>query len=474
MTLSRTIAYNTLLQTIAKIASTLFAIIAFGMLTRYLGTEGFGAYTTITAFLQFFGILVDMGLSVIAIQLMSEVGQDHKKNFDNILTIRLITGIVIYVIAPLAALFFPYSSDIKFGILLMAPSFFISSLIQLSTTPYQAELKMMVPMIADIVSKVILIAGIAWIMAAGGGLPGIIAAILLNNAVQWLILFLFCREWHRRLACDWHVWRAVFHRSWPIALSILCNVIYLRADTLVLSLTRSQTEVGLYGAAFRVLEVMMTLPIMFIGLALSSFARAWSSGDRASFARYFQKSFDVMALGAFPIIVGTWFVGRDIMVLIAGEQFNTSGDLLKLLIIAVGAIFFGSLFGHLINIINEQRRMLIGYAIVAAISIGAYLFFIPQYSYWAAAIITIITEMLIAAIGFGVFYFKTRVAPSFLLAGKAALSSAFMGVFLYAFPGLNIFAQVIVGGAVYCFALFLTGCLTKEIIITLFLPRQKK
>lgn len=473
MSLSRTIAYNTLLQIGAKIIVTILAVVAFGLMTRYLGTEGFGAYTTITAFLQFFGILVDMGLSVIAIQLMAEVGHDHKKNFDNIFTLRLLAGIIIYGIAPFVALLLPYSADVKLGILLMAPSFFVSSLIQLSTAPYQTNLKMMVPTIADIVSKVVLIAGIVGVIGVGGTLSDILLVILLNNAVQWMILFWYARDWHRVLAFDWIVWRAVWCRTWPIALSILCNVVYLRADTLILSLFKSQTEVGLYGAAFRVLEVMMTLPIMFIGLTLASFARAWSSDDRVSFTRYFQKSFDVMALAAFPLIVGTWFVGSDLMILITGPSFAESGALLKLLIVAVGALFFGSLFGHLINIINEQRRMLFGYACVAAISIGAYLTFIPTYSYWAAATITIATEILVALIGFAVFYHKTRIAPALTTTYAAGFSSAVMGVFLYAFPGVPLGVKIIGGTTVYIITLCLTGGLSRELVASL-LPVKRQ
>ena len=171
-----------------------------------------------------------------------------------------------------------------------------------------------------------------------------------------------------------------------------------------------------------------------------------------------------MAITSFPLVVGTWFVGTDAMILVTGEEFAASGSVLKLLMIAVGAIFFGSLFGHLINIIFEQRRMLIGYAAVAILGLGAYIVFIPIYSYYAAAIITIATELLVAFIGFGVFYYKTRVAPSLLVAAKAVLSSAAMGIFLYAFPHWHLAAKVLMAIVVYGAILFITGGLTKDLI----------
>lgn len=473
MSLSREIAYNTLLQIIAKVVGTLFAVIAFGLMARYLGAEGFGAYATITAYLQLFGILVDMGLTVITIQMISEAGADHRKNFHNLFTLRLLSGIVIYLLAPLIVLLFPYPAAVKLGVAIMAPSFFLSSLIQISTARYQAHVTMSAPVIAEIISKLILIGGIVVAIALDWGLPGILAMILINNGIQWLILVLWNNHWHwLRLAFDRDVWREIFRRTWPIALSILCNVVYLRADTVILSLFRSQEEVGLYGAAFRVLEVAMTLPVLFIGLTLASFTRAWSRDDRTAFSRYFQKSFDVMAISAFPLIVGTWFVGVEMMVFITGASFSESGEILKLLMIAVGPIFFGSLFGHLINIIHAQRRMLVGYACVAVAGLVAYLVFIPAYSYWAAATITITTELAIGMIGFAVFFTTTRIVPSLARACKALASSVIMGIFLYAFPGWPVVGKIFGAMGIYIVALFITGGLTKELVYSL-LPKNK-
>ena len=60
MSYTRKIAHNTIIQMIGKGVSTVIGVVVIGMLTRYLGEGGFGQYTTIMAFLQLFGVLVDM------------------------------------------------------------------------------------------------------------------------------------------------------------------------------------------------------------------------------------------------------------------------------------------------------------------------------------------------------------------------------------------------------------------------------
>ena len=68
MTLGKSIAYNTVIQIFGKIATISLALVSFGLMTRYLGQAGFGYYTTALAFMQFFGVLVDMGFYIICLK----------------------------------------------------------------------------------------------------------------------------------------------------------------------------------------------------------------------------------------------------------------------------------------------------------------------------------------------------------------------------------------------------------------------
>ena len=99
---------------------------------------------------------------------------------------------------------------------------------------------------------------------------------------------------------------------------------------------------GLYGAAYRVIDILTSFPMMFMGLAMAPIAAHWSNGSRDGFDRTVQRSFDFMVFSAFPLVVGTLFVARDVMVLVSGEAFAPAGSLLQILIVACGGVFFGS------------------------------------------------------------------------------------------------------------------------------------
>ncbi len=106
MSLTARIARNTFVQIIGKVVSVVVAAVSIGLVTRYLGQAGYGQYTTALAFVEFFGVLADLGLYIIALKKISEIGTDAEKFFNNIFTLRLISAIVFVGLAPLAVLFF--------------------------------------------------------------------------------------------------------------------------------------------------------------------------------------------------------------------------------------------------------------------------------------------------------------------------------------------------------------------------------
>ena len=84
MSLSAKIAHNTLIQVVGKVISTLLGLFSLALITRYLGPNGFGEYTTITTFLTFFAVLADFGLTLVTTQMISHKSEDEKKLLNNL------------------------------------------------------------------------------------------------------------------------------------------------------------------------------------------------------------------------------------------------------------------------------------------------------------------------------------------------------------------------------------------------------
>jgi O-antigen/teichoic acid export membrane protein len=122
--LGKKIALNTIISGGTRIIELALAFIIIGILTRYLGTSGFGEYSIILAFLFIFNVLADFGLYSIVVREISKPGADEKKIASNAFTIRFLIGFFIFISAFLVAYIFPYSIIVKQGILIGAFGFF--------------------------------------------------------------------------------------------------------------------------------------------------------------------------------------------------------------------------------------------------------------------------------------------------------------------------------------------------------------
>lgn len=469
MSLTRKVAHNTIYQAVGKIAATLLGIAAVALMTRYLGQAGFGQYSTIIAFLQFFGIMVDMGLTLITVQMISSPGADETKIIGNMFTLRLFSALIFLSLAPLIAFLTPYPLIIKIGIAITTLHFFFISLTQVIIGIFQKHLSTGRAAVAEVIGRIFLLAGIGLVIFLGQGILWIMGAVILGSLANFLTGYFLSRKFVRiKFRFDWPIWQKIITLAWPVGISIIFNLIYLKADTLILSFLRPANEVGLYGAPYRVLEILVTFPYMFVGLVMPALTYSWAENQKDNFKKIIQKSFDLLAILAVPLAVGTFFLGRPIMTLVAGEDFLISGDILKILMLACCVIFLGVLFGHAVVAINRQKQMIFGYLATAVIALAGYLVFIPKYSYWGAAWMTVVSESMIALITFLVVYKYTKTAPNLKVFGKAILASLLMAIPLYFFSDYNLLLLISLAAFVYLIAIYLLKGITREMVVEVF------
>ncbi|MDP3770911.1 MAG: oligosaccharide flippase family protein, partial [bacterium] len=297
----------------------------------------------------------------------------------NIFTIRLCAAVVVFAAASAVAFFIPaYSPAVRIGIAVATFSFLGIVLQQILLAPFQVAGRMFWPTIAEVAGRAILMVGVALAAWQQWGLLAMVWATVIGNVAMFVLTLIAARRVIPiRLAFDVAVWRDIMHRSWPIALSIIFNLVYLRADQVILSLLQPADHVGIYAAPYRLLDVLTQFPHMVMGLVLPMLATAWVAGDRPRFHDRLQRTLDGFALICLPIAAGAMMLGTPIMTLVAGSQFAVSGPVLCVLAVALVGIFLGQPFGYAVVAVGEQRRMLWGYAVVAVVTLVGYLIAIP-------------------------------------------------------------------------------------------------
>lgn len=431
----------------------IIGIIMVGLLTRYLGEEGFGNYTTILAYLFFFSSFADFGLYIITINELNKEGVNRSKFYSAVYSLRFFSALILMIVAIAAVWLLPYPVLVKQGIMIISISIFVGLVDQLSVALYQTELAMIRPALADIISKLVAIIGISvgvymkadlltllWIIVVG---HGVLFAINITGVIRRVRL---------QIRIDWEQWKVIIEKTWPIAVSQIFVLIYFKMDTIFLSLLRpqeiAQLEVGIYGASYKFLEVSIAFIPLFMGLVAPVLSRAWSQHKLPEFRSLYQKTFDAFAVVTIPFVVGGVVLATPIMSMLA-PGFTQSDTILRILMIAIGIIFFAHLPTYTINTIGEQRKMLYRYATAAALAVILYIVLIPIYSYYAAAGITVGIELLILILSSRHIAKKTQIKLKWNSFAKAVGASLIMGMVVWMFSSIPVVWLIIIGMLVY-------------------------
>ena len=462
MTTARSIASNFSVQLFGKILSVVIGLLSVAILTRALGASAFGEYTTTLTYLQMFGVVVDFGLTLTLIVMISKPGIDEERIVGNFFGLRLVSGFVMFSLAPLLVLALPWSETIRTAVLVGALAYFLMGSASMLLGGFHRHEAMWRAALAELVNRTVLLGLVALFAYSSPGVVEMVFAMVIANAV-WLILMVQLASPFVKIRplFEWSQWMFILAHSWPIAISMIFNLLYLKGDILFLAYFRDQAEVGLYGAAYRILDVMTVLPTMLMGLVLPSLVAMWSTGQKEEFRARVVRIFDVFALAVVPVVVGAQLVSSELMTFIAGSDFAASGPILTWLILALIGVFLGTLYGHLVVALNKQKIMTWGYVFVAVIAIVGYLLYIPPYGMWGAVGVTLLSEALIALLTFFVVFKTSGATPKLTVLFKAIIASTIMYLVLVGLD-VPVLIDLLVGGIVYICALFVLRAVTMK------------
>ncbi len=472
--LDRSISKNFIVQLLGRIGAILIGVLSISVMTRSLGAEGFGEYTTVMTFLQLFGVVVDFGLTLTLIVMISEAGADEEKIVGNMFALRLVSGAILFTLAPLTILALPWSLNVQQGVLVGALAYVLMGGASLLVGIFQRHQAMWRTAIAEMINRAVLLALLALFAFLNLGVVWMIAGGIVANGVWLLLMIRFAKPFVSvHLAFDLAIWKQIVSRSWPIAISIFFNLLYLKGDILFLAYFRDQTEVGLYGVSYRIIDVLTALPVMFMGLLLPLAVQHWTTKNKEAFRKQVSRTFDLFMMAIIPIIIGTQAIGPKLIALIAGPGYEISGEIIKLLILAMIGVFLGALFGHLIVAINKQKQMTLGYIAVAIISVAGYLWLIPIYGIWGAVWMTLFSEGLIALITYLVVHKEAELRLNPTITLKALLAAGVMYVVLISIPTLPALIDLLIAVVVYIAIMLAIKAITISELKTLVTTQPK-
>lgn len=401
MSVARKVAYNTAVQILGRVLGLFIALITINYIATNLAIDGstltgFGQYTIVFTFVSIIGTAADLGLFTLLVrELVGKSQEEVGKIIGSALWFRgllLLAGIVITL---LLVSFLPYDPVVKQGIMIGVVIAFSMLFSQVIASVFQAQLLTHKIVIAETLGKLFIMVATIYVLSRGMGLLPVVWVNLLGQLVTLLISYLMARPTVKFvIKPNWEMWRELFPEFFPIAIISVMGLAHFKIDTLLLSVLKSAEDVGIYGLAYKLVEVVLIIPSI-LATNLLPVMTGFAYGDTDYLVQIIRRTGLILLLIAVPITVFSLIFAQPLIVFIAHSGFNASVLPFRILAIAIMVIFLTTLISQAVISAKRQKVLIPAYALALAANIGLNLYAIPRYSYLGAAVTTLVTEVLL-------------------------------------------------------------------------------
>ncbi|MBI2195748.1 MAG: flippase [Candidatus Levybacteria bacterium] len=390
------IGYNTSVQLIGKALSLILSIVTIGLLTRYLGTSGYGDFTLVFAYMAFFAVIADFGLQLTMVRELAGKNEGLQELYGTYFWLKIILVLLSTFLAFIFLIFFPYSLMLKTAILIGGLAVGVSGLTGYGTTIFQSKVRLDLVTFVDVLTKIVTVSLIALFIFLELGFYGIISTVLLGNLVGLgITVGLLRRNINFNFNLDRNLARKIFILSLPIGFTSLFSLAYFKLDTIILSVVRDSSEVGIYSLAYKILENVIVIWGFYMASVFPLLSKYKAENKKNKFNNLFRNSYFIAAALSFIIVPISYFAAPFIISIFAGAEFSGSATALRILIFALPLLFANNILYYRFLIKRDMYP-------VAASLLAALLFnfvlnitYVPKLGYIASSYITVLTELFL-------------------------------------------------------------------------------
>lgn len=396
----RAIATNTTAQLIGKAVNTTSSLLVTILIARNFGANYYGDFTKafVTATLFFVGI--DFGINAVIVRRTASGEADEQDEFRNALGLRFLLALASLVILLVFVLLVPTADDqgyplkVKLATLIFGLTFFEHASFTTANAIFQRRLQYIKSAIASSLGSLVVLGAVLIAISAKADVRGIAIAHLLGSIVMMTVALIFVRNLIGKISPTfvWKKMKVLLQETLPIGTMLVLNILTTRIGTIMLALSRTSGEVGLYGLAYRAFDVILVFPTFFMNATYPIMIKRYKESPHRLIALV-KKS--AMALVAISLLAGLLLFIASPLLTIIREEFTNAQIPLRILSLALPFFFLTSLMQWTLVTTRKEKTLIPIYAGALIINFLANLLFIPRYGMLAAAVNTGVTEAII-------------------------------------------------------------------------------
>ncbi|HTY39757.1 MAG TPA: oligosaccharide flippase family protein [Candidatus Paceibacterota bacterium] len=454
----QTVAKNTFWLTFSNFGGRAFKAIVIVYGARVLGTTSYGVFSYAFTLAGFFTLLFEPGVNSIV---MREIPKATPEESRRILATTLVMKLALIAAAVLVVLF-------------IAPLF--------STLPGATTL---IPIIAVVVTFDSLREFFSAFIRSNEKMEWEAGIFMLTNFAIVFFGFLFMSFSKTALALSWayaagtivgagtaflvlrkklsgifsyfskKLVKPIIVSAWPFAITGALGLLLTNTDIIILSWMRTASEVGIYSAAIRVIQILYVLPVVFQYSTLPVLSRL-AKNDNAKFRSAFERTVRLIFLLSIPMALGGTILGTQIMGLLFGTPYLPGSLALKLLLLTMIVDYPALIIGAAMFAYNHQKNLINASLIGGISNVVLDLVLIPPFGMAGSAFGTLLAQILV---NWYLWHTMKKINYFTILPQlkKIIVSGLFMGLATTAmlFLGLPVIMNIVISAGIYFGILYL-------------------
>lgn len=462
MSVKKTIARNTLLLSGSQFISSFFMYLLFIIAARLLGVASYGKFIFAVTYISLLRVVMDLGLTELTIRDISNNKDLTESYFVNISIIKAGLTILSFLILYLTLNLTGYAEDVRNMSYILFVAEAMRSYSDFMRAIFRGHQRMEYEAIIWVGERLLLFIVGCFVLYITRDYIflswTILGVAILKVAVTY---FIVNREFiKKKMSPSLALSKDLLKGGILFGAITAFAVVSFKIDTVMLSFMKGDEAVGIYNAAYQLLEGIMLIQAAFFGALFPMLSSLQS--DMPRFESVVRTGIKYNMLFVLPFATGVTIMAEPLVKTLYGNSYVISAVPLKILVWAAVFRMLASTLFPVLSIKTDLLLLLRTGLYGMIINIILNLLLIPQYGYIGASISTVLTELsvfIFYCVGVASLELHIRKDTDII---TAILIAAIVGITSFLFSGTNIVFALTSIGVIYLMSLFLLRCISGE------------
>ena len=384
---------------------------------RYLGPERFGLLSYSVSFVWLFSSLASFGLNNILVRELVQSPEQRNNLLGTVFWLKVFGTFVMATAIALALQFFEDEQQTYWMIIIIALGYLFqtTNVIELY---FQAQVQSKFIVRAQVAQMLITSLFKIYLIYIQAELIWFAFALMLDQAVAAaLFLIVYCWEidFFPLFTFHWKRAKKLMDGALPLIFSGMMVLLYMKIDQVMLKEMLNAKAVGVYAAAVKLCEAWYFIPSAIMASLFQAIIESRKESEE-NYENRVQKLYEMMVWGSLLVAIPTSFLADWFIQVLYGAIFQEAAIVLKIYIWTFVFVSLGVASSHWLVAENLEKYALLRSLLGAIINITLNWYMIPIYGITGAAYATLITQLFVSYLFFGL---SKHTRNSFMLSTRA-------------------------------------------------------